>query len=74
MLEGGTPFAQATRATVMAIRALQADIDAPQPVRAAPPAPATARPARPAPPAVASTVARHEPATAGAADDDWQSF
>jgi aerotaxis receptor len=36
MLEGGTPFAQATQATVMALRALQTDIDAPKPVRAAP--------------------------------------
>ena len=88
MLEGGTAFAQATQATVMAIRQLQADIDTPQPLRTATASPVgagasrpatPARPAhRPAPPA--APARRREPAVAGAisgdrADNaDWESF
>jgi aerotaxis receptor len=64
MLDGGTPFAKATQATVMAIRALQADIDMPQPVRAA------ATPGRPR----SEARMQREPALAGADSDDWHSF
>ena len=73
MLEGGTPFAQATQATVMAIRALQVDIDAPQPVRAAT---AVTRPTGVDRPAAAPTPvgAARETALASADDADWQSF
>jgi hypothetical protein len=64
MLDGGTTFAKATQATVMAIRALQADLDASQPVRAA----------RPPAAAQAPTSARREPLPAEADTGDWHSF
>ena len=68
MLGNGTPFAKATQATVMAIRALQIEVDRPQPVAAqAHPRPASVSAAAPrsAPPASA-------PVAAGA--DEWETF
>jgi aerotaxis receptor len=70
-LQGGTAFARATQATVMAIKALQRVVQAARPQAGA--APATPpRPAAPARPAVPSTPATAAATTADG--DDWAEF
>jgi hypothetical protein len=77
LLGEGTPFTQATQATVLAIRKLQGE-RAPSSGAAAPRAavvrPPAGRPApKPAPASAATPARRPEPVAAGA-DDDWTSF
>jgi aerotaxis receptor len=70
-LQGGTAFARATQATVMAIKALQRVVQAARPKAGAAPAtpPRPAAPARPAAPPTPATAA------ATTADgDDWAEF
>ena len=70
-LAAGTPYSNATQATLLAIRALQADIDrgatAGAPAAPLPPKAPSARPAapRPAPP---------PPGKSAASEGDWQDF